>query len=83
LPISWTVVPFVLIMLGFVLGFFVGRWSVLTAAVVLGLLTGVTDETDLPGWFMGLYFGLPAAIGIASGIVTRRVLARRRRAARA
>jgi hypothetical protein len=76
-------VPFVLIMLGFVLGFAVGRWSVLTAAVVLGILTGVTDETELAGWFMGLYFGVPAAIGIASGVVTRRVLARRRRAVRA
>jgi ABC-type multidrug transport system permease subunit len=75
-------VPFVIIVAGFALGVAIGRWWALLAALALGLFAGVTDETELADWAMGIYFGLPAGIGIASGVVTRRVLARRRRAAR-
>ena len=75
-------VPFVLIVAGFVLGIAVGRWWALPAALALGLLVGVTEETEVSGWVTGAYVALPAAIGIASGVVTRRLLARRSRPAR-
>jgi hypothetical protein len=75
-------VPFVLIMVGLVLGFVVGWWA-LPAALVLGILVGVTEETEISGWVIGAYVALPAGIGIASGLVTRRLLARRSRPARA
>ena len=73
--------PFVLIVAGFVLGIAVGRWWALPAALALGLLAGVT-ETEISGWVTGAYVALPAALGIVSGVVTRRLLARRSRPAR-
>ena len=73
--------PFVLIVAGFALGIAVGRWWALPAALALGLLAGVM-ESEVSGWVTGVYVALPAAIGIAFGVATRRSLARRRRPAR-
>jgi len=75
--------PFFLVVVGFVVGIALGRWWVLLAALALGLWAGTTEEVEVPGWLIGAYIGLPAGIGIASGVVTRRFLRRRRRAARA
>jgi hypothetical protein len=75
-------VPFVIIVAGFALGVAIGRWWALLAALALGLFAGVTDETELADWAMGIFFGLTAALGIVSGVVTRRLLARRRRPTR-
>ena len=74
--------PFVLIVGGFVLGIATGRWWALLAALVVGLWAGMTEEVEVSGWVMGAYIGGPAAIGIASGVVSRRLLARLRRTAR-
>jgi ABC-type multidrug transport system permease subunit len=79
---SRRMLPFVLIVAGFVLGFATGRWWALVGALALGLWVGMTEEVEVPGLIIGLYIGLPAGLGIASGVVSRRLLARRRRAAR-
>jgi hypothetical protein len=55
----------------------------LLPAPAIGLWVGMTEEVEVPGFLIGLYIGLPAGLGILSGIAIRRVLARRRRAARA
>jgi hypothetical protein len=41
----------------------------------------MTEEVEVPGSVIGVYVGGPAALGIASGVVMRRLLARMRRAA--
>ena len=73
--------PFVLIVAGFLLGIALGRWWALLAALALGLWVGMTEEVEVPGSVIGVYVGGPAALGIASGVVMRRLLARMRRAA--
>jgi hypothetical protein len=75
--------PLVLAFAGFALGFIVGRWWALLPAPAIGLWVGMTEEVEVPGFLIGLYIGLPAGLGILSGVATRRVLARRRRASRA
>jgi hypothetical protein len=73
---------FFLIPAGFVLGFALARWWLLVTPLALGLWAGMTEEVEVPGLVIALYVALPAGLGIALGVGTRRVLARRRRAAR-
>jgi hypothetical protein len=74
--------PFVLALAGLAVGFIVGRWWALLPALAIGVWAGMTEEVEVPGLLIGLYIGLPAGLGILSGVATRRVLARRGRGAR-
>ena len=73
----------VIIAAGFVLGLAVGRWWILVAAVALGLWAGSMEEVEVSGWVIGVFYGGLAAIGLASGVLFRRLLfGRSRRASR-
>jgi hypothetical protein len=63
----------VLVTIGFVVGFAVGRWWALAVAVGAGIWVGLNSELDeVPPWFMGVtYFGL-VGLGVVSGVLARR-----------
>jgi hypothetical protein len=61
---------------GLVLGFAVGRWWALTGAVALGVWAGTVSELEVPAWFIGLVYAGLAAIGIAAGVLGRRLVSR-------
>lgn len=59
---------------GLVLGLTVGRWWILGAAVAFGLWAGLTEEVEVSGWVIGIGYGALAALGVASGVLLRRLL---------
>jgi hypothetical protein len=68
----------VLIGAGFVLGVALGRWWTLLAAAGVGLWVGLTEEVEVPGWFLGLAYAGLSGLGIALGVFLRRGYAARR-----
>jgi len=77
------VLAIVLIAGGFVLGLAVGRWWILGAAVAFGLWAGSVEAVEVSAWVIAIGYGGLAAIGIASGVLFRRLLfGRSRRASR-
>jgi hypothetical protein len=73
------IVP-VLIAVGFALGLLVGRWA-LTAAVAFAVWVAIVSEVEVPGWFLGLWYGAIGCLGIGAGIAVRRAIQRLRRTA--
>lgn len=63
----------VLMAVGFILGLLVGRWA-LTAAVGFGVWVAIVSELEVPGWFLGLWYGAIGCVGIGTGIVVRRAI---------
>jgi uncharacterized membrane protein len=61
---------------GLVVGLIVGRWWALIAAVGFGVWAWTVSELEVPDWFIGLVYGLLAAIGIALGVIARRLAKR-------
>ena len=60
---------------GFILGVLVGRWS--TSPRRWGLRCGsITSEVEVPGWFLGLMYGVIGCRSIATGIAVRRAIHR-------
>ena len=57
---------------GFLGGFIIGRWWALVAAVGFGIWAWSVSELEVPDWFIGLVYGVAAALGIALGVVARR-----------
>jgi hypothetical protein len=66
----------VLIGAGFLLGLILGRWWALLACLGVGLWIGVSEEVEVPGWFLGFAYAALSALGVALGVVLRRSLAR-------
>jgi hypothetical protein len=58
---------------GLLLGFLVGRWWTVVAAVGVGLWAGITEELELEGWAVALIFSSLTLIGIGAGILLRRL----------
>jgi hypothetical protein len=61
-----------------VLGLVLGRWWTLLAAIGAGLWVGLTEEVEVPGWFLGLAYAGLSALGITLGVFLRRAFAARR-----
>ena len=66
----------VLIGAGFTAGLALGRWWVLLACAGVGAWVGVTEELEVPGWFLGFAYGALSSLGVAGGVLLRRYLAR-------
>jgi hypothetical protein len=67
----------VLIGVGFALGLIVGRWWVILACVGVGAWIGLSEELEIPGWYLGLVYAALSGLGLAAGILVRRNLTRR------
>jgi hypothetical protein len=66
---------------GFVLGLVVGRWWLLVLPAGLGLWVGLTEEIEIPGWFLGAAYAALSAAGVGLGVLARRLARRQCRAA--
>ena len=53
-----------------------GRWWALIACVGVGVWIGVTEEVEVPGWYLGLGYAALSALGVGLGVVLRLSLAR-------
>jgi hypothetical protein len=65
------VVP-VLLVGGFVVGLVVGRWWVLLLAAGIGLWIGVSEEVEVPGWYLGTGYAAVSGFAMALGVLLRR-----------
>jgi hypothetical protein len=74
------IVP-VLIAVGLILGLLVGRWWALIAAIGFGVWVTVRSEVEVPGWFLGLWYGAIGCVAIGTGIGVRRAIHRLRHTA--
>lgn len=63
---------------GLVVGLVVGRWWVLLASVGVGLWVGLSEEVEVPGWFLGTAYATLLGLGLAAGVLVRRRVVRRR-----
>jgi hypothetical protein len=50
---------------------------VLLACAGVGVWIGLTDEVDVPGWYLGAGYAALSSLGTCAGILLRRALARR------
>lgn len=66
---------------GFILGVLVGRWWAVAPAVGFGVWIAIVSEVEVPGWFLGVMYGVIGCASIGTGIAVRRVIHRLRRAA--
>ncbi len=66
----------VLIGTGFAAGLILGRWWALLACVGVGVWIGVSEEVEVPGWFLGLAYAALSGLGIAGGVWLRRHFAK-------
>jgi hypothetical protein len=48
----------------------------LVGALGVGVWIALVNEVEVPGWFLGLAYGVIAAVGIAGGILLRRFVKR-------
>jgi hypothetical protein len=71
------VIELVLVAGGFVVGFVIGRWWAVAAAVGFGIWVALAEEVEIDGWWLGLAYGVLAGIGIIAGVAVRRHRARR------
>jgi hypothetical protein len=67
----------VLIGAGFAVGLILGRWWALLACVGVGLWIGVSEEVEVPGWFLGFAYAGLSGLGVAGGVMLRRYFAKR------
>lgn len=63
---------------GFVAGLLVRRWWALVLPAGLGIWIGLSEEIEVPGWFLGLVYGALGAAGVGLGILVGRRLTGRR-----
>ena len=71
----------VLIGVGFILGLLVGRWWALVAPVGFGVWVTIVSEVEVPGWFLGLAYGVIGCVGVGLGVAARRTMRRLRQTA--
>jgi drug/metabolite transporter (DMT)-like permease len=57
---------------GFLFGLLVGRRWACIAAILVGVVVGLTEEAEISGALYGLLAGLLALAGIACGLALRR-----------
>ena len=72
-------VTLVLVAGGFVAGLVVRRWWAVVLPAGLGVWIALKSELEVPGWFLGLYYGALAVVGVGLGVLVGRRLARGRR----
>jgi hypothetical protein len=71
------VVAPLLVAAGFVAGFVVGRWWVLSEPAALSVYVAAASEVDeVPPWFLGVLYGLLGAAAVAAGVLIRRLFRR-------
>jgi hypothetical protein len=68
------IVVVVLICSGLAVGLVLGRWWALLTSVAVGLWIGLSNEVDVPGWYLGLVYAALSGLGIAAGVLLRRRL---------
>jgi hypothetical protein len=62
---------------GFLIGALIGRWWVLVGALVLGAWIATTTEVDeVAPAILGLGYSAICALGLASGVLSRRHVSR-------
>jgi hypothetical protein len=57
---------------GLAVGLVLGRWWALLASAGIGLWIGLTEEVEVPGWYLGLGYAALSGLGIALGVLLRR-----------
>jgi hypothetical protein len=65
-----------LIGIGLVTGLAIGRWWAFVIPATLGVWIGVGEEVDVPGWYLGLAYAGLSSLGVAVGVVARRLVPR-------
>jgi hypothetical protein len=63
---------FLFILTCFLVGFAVGRWWALAAAIAPAVWLANVQEVDAPEWVLPVAYGALAALGICAGVATRR-----------
>jgi hypothetical protein len=53
-----------------------GRWWALLASAGVGVWIGLSEQIEVPGWYLGFVYAALSGFGIAVGIFVRRRLAR-------
>jgi hypothetical protein len=53
----------------------------MTAAIGFGVWVAIVSEVEVPGWFLGLWYGAIGCEGIGTGIAVRRAIQRLRHTA--
>ena len=65
------------LVLGFAVGLLVGRWWAVVAAGAVGIWIALSTGVDeVPPWFLGFAYAVFAAVGIAAGVLVRRMTRR-------
>jgi hypothetical protein len=64
----------ILVVGGLVVGFVTGRWWALAAAGALAVWTATASEVEVPGWYLGLAYGLLSGAGAVVGVLARKSL---------
>jgi hypothetical protein len=65
----------ILVVGGLIVGFVTGRLWALAAAGALAVWTATASEVDeVPGWYLGLAYGLLSGAGVVVGVLARRSL---------
>jgi hypothetical protein len=72
----WSIFVAILIGVGFVLGFAVGRWWALGLAACVGIWIAAWEEIEIPGWYYGLASAAVCGAAIAFGVAARRLTGR-------
>jgi Na+/H+ antiporter NhaA len=63
---------------GVAIGVVIGRWWALLAPAAFGLWLGFASEVEVPGWVLGVGYGLIGGIGVTVGVLLRRLAVRKR-----
>jgi integral membrane sensor domain MASE1 len=71
--------PYALVVLaGGLVGFAIGRWWSLVAAVALGaVIASISEVDEVSPAALGIGYGVIAAAGIGGGVIARRAMSRR------
>ena len=48
----------------------------MVGALAVGVWIALVNEVEVPGWYLGLAYGVIEAVGIAAGILLRRFVKR-------
>jgi hypothetical protein len=63
----------VALVVGFALGYAIGRWWAIAPAPAVGVWVALTAEVEaVPAWFLGLGYALIGSVAIAAGVAIRR-----------
>lgn len=54
------------------LGLILGRWWALLACISVGVWIGLSEEVEVPGWYLGAWYAALSGVGVAAGVLLRR-----------